>query len=106
MSQREIITGVLVNGDITFTFGEVCQTCQLSEELLMDLMGHGLLGELSLSPKEIQFDNDMLARIRAAHRLQHDLELNLQGVILALELLDEMSKMRDELDVLRRHVLL
>ena len=82
------------------------RTCQLSEELLMDLMEHGLLGELSLSPKEIQFDNDMLARIRAAHRLQHDLELNLQGVILALELLDEMSKMRDELDVLRRHVLL
>jgi len=99
MNKQEVIAGVLINENSTFTVLEVCERCNLSEDILMDWIAHGLFGEPHQS---MQFDYKMIDRVRAAHRLQHDLEVNLQGVILALELMDEMDKLREELAILKR----
>lgn len=104
MSQREIITGVLINGSQTWSFTEVCQHCHVSQQLLMDLLEHGLLGNLSSDYENITFDHAMLSKVRAAYRLHHDLEMDLQGVLMVLDLLEDMEKMRNELDILRRNV--
>lgn len=42
----------------------------------------------------------MLSRARTAMRLQRDLEINLSGVALALELLDQVNELRTRLHVL------
>ncbi len=102
MSKHDIIAGVLLNEDTTFSVVDVCQYCHLSEDVLMEWIAHGLLGEQYHANQTIQFDYQMLDRIRTAHRLQHDLDVNLQGAILALELMDEMEKIRNELDILKR----
>ncbi len=104
MSEKDIIKGILMNGNTTFTFVEVCQRCHLSEEVLIDWLEHGLLGDdyCSSSFDEVQFDHQMIDRILTAYRLQNDLEVNLQGAILILELLDEMAKMQDKLAILKR----
>ena len=104
MSQREIIMGVLVDDNTTYTFVEVCQNCHLTEKVLLDMIEHGLFDNVTPPFQHLQFDQDMLTRVRTAQRLYCDLDLNYSGVILALELLDEMSKMRDELDILKRNV--
>ena len=102
MNKHDIITGVLLNEDITFSVVEVCQYCHLSEDVLMEWIAHGLLGEQYHVNQTIQFDYQMVDRIRTAHRLQHDLDVNLQGAILALELMDEIANIRDELEILKR----
>jgi len=104
MSQQEIITGVLINDGQTLSFVEVCQSCHLSEKFLIDLLEHGLLGDVSGDYKHVTFEPAMLARIRSAYRLHHDLEMDLQGVLMVLDLLDEMEKMHNELEILKRNV--
>lgn len=99
MNKQDVITGILMNENTTFTIVEVCQHCNLPEDIVMDWIAHGLFGEPHQS---MQFDYKMIDRVRTAHRLQHDLEVNLQGVILALELMDEMAKLREELAILKR----
>jgi chaperone modulatory protein CbpM len=102
MSEQNILKGVLVSEDTTFTFVEVCQQTNLSADLLMDWLEHGLLGERMQAAEAARFNAKMMDRIRMACRLRYELELNMQGVILALELLDEIANMQDELTILKR----
>ncbi len=103
MSEQDIIKGILMNGNVTLTFVEVCHYCQLPEEVLMDWIAHGLLGdEVRSSVEEAKFNHEMMVRIRTAYRLHNELEVNVQGAILALELLDQIAEMQDELAILKR----
>lgn len=102
MAKHEIIAGVLLDESAIFSIVEVCQYCHLSEDVLMEWIAQGLLGEQYHAKQTIQFNAQMLDRVRTAHRLQHDLEVNLQGAILALELMDEMDNLRNELAILKR----
>lgn len=103
MNKQEIIQGVILNNDLTLTFVDVCHQCQLSEEMLEDWIGHGLLGDdIRKTMQSAQFTRDMLTRIRAANRLYRELEVNIQGVILVLDLLDQITALQDELMILKR----
>ena len=103
MNEQDIIKGILMKGNMTLTFVEVCHHCHLSEEELIDWIAHGLLGdEVRMSVEEAQFNHEMIVRIRTAYRLHNELEVNIQGAILALELLDKIADMQDELAILKR----
>lgn len=101
MTEQKVMTGLLLDEQATLTWIEVCEQSQLPEACVLDWIQHGLFGETSIQNK---FDQAMLTRIRIADRLHRELELNTQGAILALELLDELSEMQKELAILRRVV--
>ena len=45
-------------------------------------------------PHEWRFSGTELRRVRTAHHLAHDLEINPPGIALVLELLDEIEALR------------
>lgn len=47
-----------------------------------------------------RFSGGSLSRVQAAMRLQHDLGVNLSGIALVLELLDELQGLRERLSLL------
>jgi chaperone modulatory protein CbpM len=49
------------------------------------------------SPEDWRFSGESLKRAKTAAHLTHDLELNTPGVALALDLLDEISRLRNQL---------
>lgn len=100
---QKTITAILVDETRTYSYLEVCEKFDMSETMLIEMIEHGLLNASALKLKDIIFDQKMIGRIQAARRLQQDLEVNLPGVVLALELLDELALMREELSILRRH---
>lgn len=105
MDKNTVITGVLVDENTTtFSFTQVCHTYDMSETELLELLEHGLFHEINSPVKQANFDLCMVKRIHAARRLQEDLGVNLPGVVLALELRDELDKLHTELAILRRHL--
>ena len=104
MDDNLIVTGVLMDENTTISFVEVCQQYQISEDLLLDMLEHGLISHVTPSIKKITFDLKMLSRIQSACRLQQDLGINLPGAVLALELRDELEQLREELRVLQHYV--
>jgi chaperone modulatory protein CbpM len=103
--KQHTLTAVIVDENTTWTFHEVCQKCHLSEVSLLDFLEHGLIEVTSAERFEVmEFTQRHLSRIQSAQRLQHDLGVNVPGVVLALELLEELQSVRHELDILRRHV--
>lgn len=105
MDNNTVITGVLVDENTTtYSFTQVCHTYHMSEAELIELLEHGLLHEITAPVKQLNFNLGMVKRIHSARRLQEDLDINLPGVVLALELRDEVDRLHKELDILRRHI--
>lgn len=103
MDRNTVITGELLDENTTISFLQVCHMYHISEDVLIELLEHGLIKEITRPVQQVNFNRYMLNRVLSARRLQQDLEVNLQGVILALELHDELDRVRRELDILRRH---
>ena len=102
MGDNQILTGVLINEETTISWTEVRQQYNVSEEILVEMMEYGLFNVDITITKPI--DQKTMKRILSACRLQQDLALNVPGVVLVLELLDELEEVRNELSILQRHV--
>lgn len=104
MKEQNIITGCLMDEHKTISYVEVCQKYNLSEDVLIEMIEYGLIDVQHTDLKTMEFDFNMLCKIQSACRLQQDLGLNVPGVVLAIELLEELNELRQELNILKRHV--
>lgn len=104
MAKSTITVGVVIDEKTRVSFVDICENYNISEKELLDILEHGLISSIDSPNKKLQFDMDMLQRIKAAYRLQEDLGVNSAGAVLALELMDELDKLNSELDILKRHL--
>jgi chaperone modulatory protein CbpM len=91
-----ILTGRNLDEEIVLNLTEMCRACQVHAEYIMDLVEEGILEPEGRrrEPLGWQFPGSSLKRARIALRLQRDLDINLAGVALALDLLDEIEELR------------
>lgn len=99
-----MITAVILDEHDTLSFVEVCEQLNVAHDDLLRLLEHGIAGHSSLIHEQMQFNHTMLTRIQTAIRLQRDLGINEPGAALALDLLDELTEIRETLRILQRHV--
>jgi chaperone modulatory protein CbpM len=74
--------------------------CAVEERHIVEFVEEGVLHVVDIS-SEWRFTGDAVRRARLALRLERDLELNLAGVALAVELIEEISQLRRELKARR-----
>jgi chaperone modulatory protein CbpM len=85
----------LLDETLSLTLREVCQTCGVHAEYVVELVAEGVVEPApDLGPHAWRFDGIAVTRIQRALRLQVDLGINLPGIALALDLLDEMERLR------------
>lgn len=96
----------LVEPTTTFTLREVCERGDCHAEFVIKLVNYGVITPVqeTSEQRQWQFDLQALARLHKAQRLQRDLKLNLPGLAMSLELLDEVQQMRREVDRLNRQL--
>jgi len=82
------------------TLADLCRACAVHAERIIELVDFGVLKPQGRDPARWIFVGASLHRARAALRLQRDLEMDLAGVALALELLDEIASLRARLRVM------
>ncbi|QQE88997.1 chaperone modulator CbpM [Azotobacter chroococcum] len=90
---------------VQLTLEECCQLVEVPAESLIEIVEHGIVEVGGGSPRDWRFDPAALDRLRQALRLQRQLELDWQAVAVALELLDEVARLRAENESLRRRLL-
>lgn len=76
------------------TLVDLCGACAVHAERIIELVDAGVLEPAGREAAHWRFGGASLHRAHAALRLQRDLEINLAGVALALELLDEIESLR------------
>lgn len=71
---------------------ELCRASAAPTPFIVELVEEGVLQAHADSGGNWHFGGTQLARVRVAHRLHRDLEVNLAGIALALQLLDELAQ--------------
>ncbi len=95
--QTTWIEGSIVEDEMHMSIVEISQATRAPEELIMSWVSEGVLSPAGSSPEDWRFSGDSLKRAKTAAHLTHDLELNTPGVALALDLLDEITRLRNQL---------
>lgn len=85
---------------MTYSFAELCERCALSPAELIAMVQEGLLQPRGEAPEDWVFPGSALRRLRAALLLHRRMEVNLPGVALALDLLDELRRLRAHVEAL------
>ncbi len=92
-----LVTGRIVEEEIQLTLDDLCVACAVHAERIVELVEEGVLEPAVREPGGWSFGGSSLRRARVALRLQRDLDINLAGAALALELLDEVESLRARL---------
>lgn len=91
--------------DTHLSIDEVCEICGVELVVVNDLVAYEIVMPSGSSQQDWVFNMEQLKRLRTALRLQRDLELNLAGIALVLDLLDEMQDLRAHSEILHKHIL-
>lgn len=101
--QKKTLTGIVIDDHAELTLNDLSRACSSSAEWIIELVELGALEPISYKQRQWRFTGSSLQKVRTARRLQRDLGINLAGVALALDLLDEIDELRTQLCRLQRH---
>ncbi|HSZ07818.1 MAG TPA: chaperone modulator CbpM [Steroidobacteraceae bacterium] len=99
-SDEPALTGTIVDQSSTLSIKDLSRMCNVEERHIVEFVEEGVLNVVEVR-SEWHFTGDALRRARLAVRLERDLELNLAGVALALDLIEELQQLRRELEAKR-----
>ena len=95
--KQKTLTGNLLDERAELSLNDLCRACSGSTEWVIELVQEGVLEPVGRDRAHWRFSGTSLLRARAAIRLQRDLDINLAGVALALDLMDEIETLRGRL---------
>lgn len=92
--QLDILMGQVLDETLELGFDEFCRICQTSEDFVVALVAEGVIEPEGEERAHWRFSGRSVRRTQVAVRLHHDLDVNLPGVALALDLLEEIERLR------------
>jgi chaperone modulatory protein CbpM len=90
------LPGTIFDESAVLSIKDLSRMCAVEQRHIEEFVEEGVLQVVNVS-SEWHFSGDALRRARLALRLERDLELNLAGVALAVELIEELAQLRREL---------
>jgi chaperone modulatory protein CbpM len=90
----DLLDVLLLDESVQFSLAELCSACGVHQELIVEIVAEGIVEPLGIEPAEWRFSGLALTRVQRVLRLQHDFGVNLPGAALALDLLEEVERLR------------
>lgn len=92
-----LLSGEVMEEEVELTLAELCQACRMPAEQVFDLVDEGVVEPVGRDPSSWRFRGISVRRVRCVQRLEQDLGVNIAGAALALELLEELERLRTRL---------
>jgi chaperone modulatory protein CbpM len=90
----DAISALLLDESVELSLEELCTACRVSENLVVEIVDEGIVEPLGGDRAHWRFSGIAVARVRRVIRLQQEFDVNLPGAALALELLEEVERLR------------
>ncbi len=87
----------VIDDHFEFTLIELCECCTVKEEIIIAMVEEGMLSPVGSVPSEWRFNGTSQRLVEITLHLQQDLRVNLPGAALALELMEEIRILRNQL---------
>ncbi len=94
----DILSGYILEDETRLTLRQLCDACAVRAEYIIELVDVGFIEPSGVERSHWCFNGVTIRRVQKAKRLQHDLGVNLAGVALAIELIDEIESLRARID--------
>ena len=94
---EEILKGELLDEQAEMALSDLCHACSIHAEWIIELVEEGVLEPIESTQPQWQFSAISLQKARTAMRLQRDLGINIAGVALVLDMLEEIETLRGRL---------
>lgn len=98
------ITILSIEAQFELSFDELCEACHVSPDFIRELIEYGAIEPRGISIEVWRFNPDHMRRIQTVKRLQNDLDVNLAGAVLVVDLMDQIEEMRAQIEFLEKHV--
>ena len=89
-----LLTAELLDDELELSLAELCAACRVPAEQIVELVGEGIVEPIGQGQGHWRFRAVSVRRVYCALRLQRDLGVNIAGAALALELLEELERLR------------
>ncbi len=103
--RKNIITELLVEEEWQFDLKELAERAHVQSAFIIDMIDYGLLEPKGHSVESWYFTIKDLDKLQKALRLQKDLDINLPGISLAIDLMDELDQLREKLNRLEKETI-
>jgi len=87
---------------VELSLTEISHACACSTEWVVELVEEGALEPIGREQMRWRFSATSVKRARAAIRLHQDLRVNIAGLALALDLMEEIESLREHLHLLEK----
>ncbi len=94
--ERQEPSGTLLDDRTIFTLRELCVACGVHAEIVIELVQEGVLDPRGADPADWRFPGSAVTRAQKALKLARDLRVNWPGAALALDLLEEIERLRPQ----------
>lgn len=95
--KQKALSGIILDEQTELSLNELCRACSSSAKWIIELVEEGVLEPVGCEQIQWRFSGNSLQKAHTAMRLQRDLGVNLAGVALALDLLDEINTLQARL---------
>ena len=102
INEYEVQVGVVIDADSRLTLAQLCRLCAVHADYVIELVEEGVIQPYGEEVTQWHFPGLSIQRTRKARRLQADLGINLAGVAVILQLLDEVDYLRLRIKDLER----
>jgi chaperone modulatory protein CbpM len=93
-------SGIVLDEFTIVTIDDLCQTCRVDQATIVSLVEEGIVEPNSRDESPWRFSGTALPLLARAIRLQRDLELNPAGAAFAVDLLDEIERLRNHIKLI------
>ncbi|MFZ2315416.1 MAG: chaperone modulator CbpM [Gammaproteobacteria bacterium] len=99
MAKQEIVIMTDYSDESLLSLTDVCRICSITPAAINQLAAYDII-QLN---EDCCFNLEHLSRIQQSLRLQRDLEVNLAGVAIILNLMDDMRKLEMTINLYKKH---
>ncbi len=89
--EHTIVSGIIIEESEKISLTELCEICKVDVEWVTALVHEGILEPIETGSEHWVFNGISLQRALIINRLQQDLDINLAGAALVVELLEERN---------------
>lgn len=103
MAKKEFAI-ITIESDTELSLQELCEACRRSPDFIYELVEYGAIDPQGYSIETWRFNARQLQRIQRMLRLQEDLEVNLAGAVLAVDLMEKIDALQSEVEILKKYL--
>ncbi|RRQ22242.1 chaperone modulator CbpM [Thiohalobacter thiocyanaticus] len=102
--ETDALTGLLLDEAAELGLAELCHACQVHADFVIRMVEEGLLVPRGRNPAQWRFPAVALHHARLALRLEQDLDVNLAGSALVIDLLEQLRQANQRIAILERQL--